>query len=134
MLHENKITILSLLWAIHFFMLKIQSSTRKRYFVIYKILYEYNYNKPTTSKSPETSSVSKDGASAETSHWYLPVCFGETFFSWTCVAFDSSSCVSRAQWNREKKKYIEKRFFVKIGLIMCCIVFGKLAFFCCCNI
>lgn len=46
-------------------------------------------NSPTTSISPETKNVLKEGASAETSQLYLPEV---GFLIKTCVAFDSAIC------------------------------------------
>lgn len=56
------------------------------------IVYEYIAgNIPTTSMSAKPTTVVKLGASADTSHVYLPVIFGVKFSSITCDPLD---CVS----------------------------------------
>lgn len=47
---------------------------------------------PTTSRSPETIIVWKEGASADTSQLYLPVVASDTFDSVSCVSLDSERC------------------------------------------
>lgn len=47
---------------------------------------------PTTSISPVTSIVSKLGASADTSHEYLPDIVGSTALNVRWVAFDTDLC------------------------------------------
>lgn len=61
------------------------------------------YYIPTTSISIESTTVEKLGASADTSHVYLPVIFGVRLSSTTCRPFESV-CYFFGEWKKKKTR------------------------------